>query len=77
MRPDSRAVTRLRSSMRCGRHGSGRSNGRTLQSWSPTIEVMEKDNRLITRVDLPGVKKEDVKVEVADNRLTILRRTEA
>jgi HSP20 family protein len=41
------------------------------QGWSPTIEVTEKDNRLITKVDLPGVKKEDVKVEVADNRLTI------
>jgi HSP20 family protein len=39
--------------------------------WSPTIEVVEKDNRLITKVDLPGVKKEDVKVEVADDRLTI------
>jgi HSP20 family protein len=40
-------------------------------AWSPTIEVLEKDNRLITKVDLPGVKKEDVKVEVTDGQLTI------
>jgi HSP20 family protein len=40
-------------------------------AWSPTIEVFERDNRLVTKVDLPGLKKEDVKVEVTDNQLTI------
>ena len=40
-------------------------------AWSPTIEVFEKDNRLVTKVDLPGLKKEDVKVEVTDSRLAI------
>jgi HSP20 family protein len=39
--------------------------------WAPKVDVVEKDNRLITRVDLPGVKKEDVSVEVADGQLTI------
>ena len=39
--------------------------------WSPTIDVFERDKRLVTRVDLPGLKKEDVKVEVADGNLTI------
>lgn len=39
--------------------------------WAPRVDVLEKDNRLITRVDLPGVKKEDVSVEVADGQLTI------
>jgi HSP20 family protein len=48
-------------------------------AWTPGIDVFEKDNRLITRVDLPGVKKEDVKVEVTDGHLAISgeRRTEA
>jgi HSP20 family protein len=40
-------------------------------TWSPTIDVFEKDNRLVTKVDLPGMKKEDVKVEVTDSQLTI------
>lgn len=40
-------------------------------AWSPKIDVFEKDSRLITRVDLPGVKKEDVTVEVADGQLTL------
>lgn len=39
--------------------------------WSPRVDVFEKDNRLVTRVDLPGVKKEDVKVEVSDGYLAI------
>lgn len=39
--------------------------------WAPKVDVLEKDNRLITRVDLPGVKKEDVTVEVADGQLTL------
>ncbi len=40
-------------------------------SWSPEIDVFEKDNRLIAKVDLPGMKKEDVKVEVTDGHLAI------
>jgi HSP20 family protein len=47
--------------------------------WFPGIDVFEKDNRLVTKVDLPGMKKEDVKVEVTDGHLAISgeRKTEA
>jgi len=47
--------------------------------WFPEIDVFEKDNRLVTKVDLPGMKREDVKVEVADGHLAISgeRKTEA
>ena len=40
-------------------------------AWSPKIDVCEKDNRLVTRVDLPGMKKEDVSVEVTDGHLAL------
>ena len=40
-------------------------------AWFPEIDVFEKDNRLVTKVDLPGLKKEDVKVEVTDGNLAI------
>jgi HSP20 family protein len=48
-------------------------------SWFPEIDVFEKDNRLVTKIDLPGMKKEDVKVEVTDGQLAISgeRKTEA
>lgn len=39
--------------------------------WNPGIDVLERDGRLVTKVDLPGVKKEDVKVEVTDGHLAI------
>ena len=41
------------------------------ESWAPEIDVFEKDGRLITKVDLPGMKREDVKVEVADGHLAV------
>jgi HSP20 family protein len=40
-------------------------------AWLPQIDVFERDSRLITKVDLPGMKKEDVKVEVTDGHLAI------
>jgi HSP20 family protein len=40
-------------------------------TWYPKIDVFEKDQRMVTRIDLPGMKKEDVKVEVTDSQLTI------
>ena len=40
-------------------------------AWYPEIDVFEKDNRLVTKIDLPGMKKEDVKVEVTDGHLAI------
>ena len=39
--------------------------------WIPEIDIFEKDNRLVTKFDLPGLKKEDVKVEVTDAHLAI------
>jgi HSP20 family protein len=40
-------------------------------NWAPEIDVFERNNRLVTKVDLPGLKKEDVKVEVTDGYLSI------
>jgi HSP20 family protein len=39
--------------------------------WTPRIDVFERNQRLVTRIDLPGMKKEDVKVVVTDGQLAI------
>lgn len=47
--------------------------------WTPGIDVFEKDHALVTKIDLPGMKKQDIKVEIAAGYLTISgeRKTEA
>jgi len=40
-------------------------------AWAPQVEVLERDNELIIRADLPGMTKDDVKVEIADNAVAI------
>jgi HSP20 family protein len=39
--------------------------------WSPRIEAVQKGDRFIVRADLPGLKKDDVQVELGENALTI------
>ena len=39
--------------------------------WSPQIEVHEEGNQLRVAVDLPGVSKENVKIDVHEGMLTI------
>lgn len=40
-------------------------------AWNPEIDVFERNHRLVTKVDLPGLKKEDVRVDVTDGYLAI------
>jgi HSP20 family protein len=39
--------------------------------WVPKVEVLKHNGDLIVRADLPGLKKDDVKVELTDEALTI------
>jgi len=48
---------------------SGAEHGAAL--WSPHLEMFERNGKLVVTADLPGVKKEDVKVEVDQDAVTI------
>ena len=39
--------------------------------WAPQIEVLQNNGQFTVRADLPGLTKEDVKVEVTDDLLTL------
>jgi HSP20 family protein len=46
-------------------------------AWAARIDVYDKDDAMIVKAELPGVKKEDVQVELADGVLTIRGETKA
>jgi len=40
-------------------------------AWKPTVDIYETDEAIILKAELPGIKKEDVSVEINDNVLTL------
>ena len=62
--------------------GSEEGEDYTLASWTPAVDIAEHDDEYTVKVELPGVNKDDVKITVESNMLTvrgekILRITEA
>jgi HSP20 family protein len=39
--------------------------------WSPRVDIVEQDGGYELVADLPGLKKEDIKIEIEDNMLTL------
>lgn len=39
--------------------------------WAPEVEVLQRNNELTIRADLPGLKRDEVSVEVTDNAVLI------
>ena len=42
-----------------------------LGSWVPLVDICETEDTIVLTAELPGMKKDDVSVEVKDNTLTI------
>ncbi|MGZ4188120.1 MAG: Hsp20/alpha crystallin family protein [Solirubrobacteraceae bacterium] len=41
------------------------------RAWTPAIDVVREDGHLVVRADIPGIKPEEVKIEVEDDILTV------
>ena len=41
------------------------------RKWAPAIDVVRDNGNLVIRADVPGMKPEEVKIEVADDILTV------
>jgi HSP20 family protein len=40
-------------------------------AWKPTVDIYQTDEAIILKAELPGIKKEDVSIEIKDNVLTL------
>jgi HSP20 family protein len=41
------------------------------QVWQPPVDIVEQPDRYVVHVELPGMKLEDIKITLEDNRLVI------
>jgi HSP20 family protein len=48
----------------------GGSNG-SQRRWAPAVDLVEREDSLVLKADLPGMSEEDVQIEVRDSVLTI------
>lgn len=39
--------------------------------WVPQVEVTQQGNELVVRADLPGMKKDDIQVDITDDEVTL------
>jgi HSP20 family protein len=46
-------------------------NGRSVQSWVPTLDAWETEDAVVYAFDLPGVAQDKISVEVEDGALTV------
>ena len=54
-----------------GRRVPGREAYLAPAGWTPRIEVLEREGQFMVRADLPGMTREDVKVEVTSDHITL------
>jgi HSP20 family protein len=50
--------------------GAGNGNARA-RRWVPAMDLVETDEHLVLRADLPGLGKDDVNIEIKDGALTV------
>jgi HSP20 family protein len=53
------------------RFKTGNSDDTSLKTWTPSVDIIEKENDFHIKVELPGVDKKDVKITVQDDVLII------
>jgi HSP20 family protein len=54
------------------RPGNGGEEGSwALGGWAPPVDIVETEDALMLKVELPGFSKDDIQIELHDNRLTL------
>ncbi len=42
-----------------------------MKSWHPMVDIFEENDQIVVKADLPGVKKEDISIDVENRILTL------
>ncbi|HDH52958.1 MAG TPA: Hsp20/alpha crystallin family protein, partial [Nitrospirae bacterium] len=42
-----------------------------MEEIAPTVDIFEKDNNVVVKAEIPGMKKEDIEVNLTDDTITI------
>jgi HSP20 family protein len=71
MRMLNEEMARMFTDSGAGRGSQASSGAGEVATWSPRVEAFERDGQLVVRADLPGMSKDDVDVEIADDALII------
>jgi HSP20 family protein len=66
-----REIALLQNEMSRFMNGLLEGNGRTSQSWIPTLDVWETDDEIVYALDLPGIPEDKISVELDEGALTI------
>ncbi|HEX3625259.1 MAG TPA: Hsp20/alpha crystallin family protein [Verrucomicrobiae bacterium] len=53
------------------RRPEGQEESITVAEWAPPVDISEDDKEYLIKVELPGLKKEDIHIAVADGALTV------
>jgi HSP20 family protein len=51
--------------------GESKARGQDEKFWAPAVEVSQQGNQYIVRAELPGIKPEDVKLEVTEDAIVL------
>jgi HSP20 family protein len=66
-----REMAALQNEMSRFMNGLQEGNGRTTQSWIPTLDAWETEHEVVYAFDLPGIPEDKISVELEDNALTV------
>ena len=66
-----RELAALQSEMSRFMNGLIEGDGRTTQSWVPTVDVWETEDEVVYAFDLPGIPEDKISIELDDTTLTV------
>lgn len=49
----------------------GEERAPAVRGWTPAVDIYETPNEIVVQAELPGIRREDIQIELTDERLTL------